>query len=67
MDVIHKPYSASRLIGQNIIVKTLDGDSIFGMLLSINPNSIVVKKDNTNLIIANVAIDSIHQSIRSAS
>ncbi len=51
----------SDLIGENIIVTTLNGNSVKGKLISINLNSIVVKIDLMNFIIANVTIDSISQ------
>ena len=59
MDLPQPLAMAYEFIGQIIIVKTLNGSSIKGRLLSINPNSIVVKRDSDNLVIANMAIDSI--------
>ncbi len=62
MGISYEPNSAFRLIGQTVIVKTLNGNSIEGKLLSINPNSIVVKRDSDNLIIANASVDSVFGS-----
>jgi len=62
MGLLYKLESASRLIGKTIIVKKLNGNSIEGLLLSINTNSIVVKRDSNNLIIAKISIDSILRS-----
>ncbi len=49
----------SKLVGQNVIVSRKNGESIMGLLQSININSISIKVGDTNIIIALEAIESI--------